>query len=140
MDKLINFTILYISLFVIETVGCFLIVLFYFIFESLDFKGSFDTAILWNLWRLMFYGLPFIALYFLFFKHFGSIKVCKPLLFSIFNIFVYVLLSVLSRIIWGKNIPLPAEGIMFWTACASIFLAPIVLGFIPYFRGLMNKI
>lgn len=138
MNKIINFSILYISLFLVEITGCFLIVLFYYIFESFDIKGSFDAAILWNLWRILFYGIPFIILYFLLFKYFGKIELYKPLLFSLFNLLIYVLLSILSRVIWGKNVPLPPEGIMFWVTCVSIFISPIVLGQLPYFKKLME--
>ncbi len=140
MNKVISFLILYVSLFIIETIGCFLIVLFYFIFDSLDFKGSFDSATLWNFWRVLFYGLPFIILYFLLFKYVGNIKLYKPLLFSLFNLLVYVVLSVLSRVIWGKNVPLPPEGIMFWITCISIILSPLILGQVPYFKKLMESL
>ncbi len=140
MSKMINFVVLYVSLFIIETIGCFLVVLFYFIFESLDFKGSFDSATLWNFWRVLFYGIPFIILYFLLFKYVGNIKLYKPLLFSLFNLVVYVGLSVLSRVIWGKNVPLPPEGIMFWITCVSIILSPLILGKIPYFKKLMESL
>jgi hypothetical protein len=140
MSKMINFVVLYVSLFIIETIGCFLVVLFYFIFESLDFKGSFDSATLWNFWRVLFYGIPFIILYFLLFKYVGNIKLYKPLLFSLFNLVVYVGLSVLSRVIWGKNVPLPPEGIMFWITCVSIILSPLILGQIPYFKKLMESL
>lgn len=140
MNKVINFSILYASLFVIETISCFIIVLFYFIFGTFDLKGSFDSAILWNFWRVLFYGIPFIILYFLLFKYVGNIKLYKPLLFSLFNLFVYVSLSVLSRVIWGKNVPLPPEGLMFWITIISIFLSPIILGQIPYFKRLMERL
>ena len=140
MNKVVKFSILYTSLFVIETISCFIIVLFYFIFETIDLKGSFDVAILWNLWRVLFYGLPFLILYFILFKYIRSIKLYKPLLFSFFNLLVYIGLSVFSRIIWGKNVPLPPEGIMFWITSISIVLSPIILGQIPYFRRLMDSI
>lgn len=87
-----------------------------------------ETIILWStIFNIIFFYL-------------NTLKIYKPLLFSIFNLLVYILLTFLSRIIFGKNIPLSPEGIMFWITCLSILLAPIVLGFIPYFRGLMNKI
>jgi len=140
MSKIISFIKLYVSLFIIEIIGCFLMVLFYFTSDSLDFKGSFDSVTLWNFWRLLFYGLPLILLYILLFKYVGNSKLYKPLIFSFFNLFVYVALSVLTRIIWGKNIPLSLEAAMFWITCISIFLSPIVLGQIPYFRKLMENI
>lgn len=140
MSKIISFIKLYVSLFIIEIIGCFLMVLFYFTSDSLDFKGSFDSVTLWNFWRLLFYGLPLIVLYILLFKYVGNSKLYKPLIFSFFNLFVYVALSVLTRIIWGKNIPLSLEVAMFWITCISIFLSPIVLGQIPYFRKLMENL
>jgi hypothetical protein len=138
MSKIIGFIVLYLSLFIIETIGCFLMVLFYFIFDTLDFKGSFDSATLWSFWRVLFYGLPFIVLYLLLFRYIKNIKLYKPLLFSLFNLLIYVSLSVLSRVIWGKNVPLPPEGIMFWVACIAIFLSPLILGQIPYFKKIMK--
>jgi hypothetical protein len=76
----------------------------------------------------------------LLFKYVGNIKLYKPLLFSLFNLVVYVGLSVLSRVIWGKNVPLPPEGIMFWITCVSIILSPLILGQIPYFKKLMESL
>lgn len=140
MNKAVNFAILYVSLFVVETVSCFLIVLFYFAFEAFDLKGSFDSAILWNFWRVLFYGLPFIILYFLLFKYFGNTKLYKPLILSFFNLSFYVLLSVMTRVIWGKNVPLSIDVTMFWVTCIAIFLSPLILGQIPYFKKLMESL
>jgi hypothetical protein len=140
MNKGIFFLILYVSLFAIETVISFLTVLIYYSFDSFDIKGSFDSAILWNFRRVLFYGLPFIILYFLLFKYVENIKLYKPLLFSLFNLFVYVSLSVFTRVVWGKNVPLPPEGIMFWITCVAIFLSPLILGQIPYFKKLMESL
>jgi hypothetical protein len=140
MHKITNFVVLYISLFIIEIVNSFLIVLLYFIVDSLDFKGSFDSAILWNFWRVLFYGIPFIILYFLLFKYVGNIKLYKPLLFSFFNLLIYIGLSVLSRVIWGKNVPLSMDVMMFWVTCISIILSPLLLGQIPYFKKLMYNL
>lgn len=140
MNKVLNFSILYVSLFIIETMCSFLLVLLYYSFDTFDIKGSFDSAILWNLWKALFYGLPFLILYFLLFRYVGHIKLYKPLLFALFNLSVYVALSVLSRIIWGKNVPLPPEGTMFWATCISIIISPIILGQMPYFRKLMESL
>ena len=136
MNKVVNFSILYASLFVVEVIGCFLLIFF----NSSSLKGNFNGAILWNFWKVLFFGLPFIMLYFLLFKYFGNIKLFKPLLFSLFNLMIYILLSVLTRIIWGKNVPLPLEGIMFWITCISIIISPIILGQIPYFKMLMERL
>ena len=144
MNKAINFLILYISIFLLEIVLCFFLIL---IFDGFSLKdGNFylnrawyGTGI-WNFWRVLFYGLPFIILYFLLFKYVVNIKLYKPLLFSIFNLIVYVVLSVLSRVIWGKNVPLPPEGIMFWITCVAIFLSPLILGKVAYFRNRMETL
>lgn len=140
MSKVISFIILSISLFFIETIACFFIVLFYFIFDSLDFIGSLNSTILWNFWRVLFYGFPWIIFYFLLFKYVGNIKLFKPLIFSLFNMSIYVALSILSRVIWGKNVPLPPEGIMFWITCVSILISPFILRELPYFKNLMKRL
>ncbi|QQQ27046.1 hypothetical protein [Chryseobacterium indoltheticum] len=136
-SSILKFSIVYIVFFVIEV---FISYIFLLVEESFNISSTIDAVSLWNFWRLLFYGVPFLILYFFLFKYFKNLKIYKPLLFSIFNLLVYILLTFLSRIIFGKNIPLSPEGIMFWITCLSILLAPIVLGFIPYFRGLMNKI
>lgn len=138
-DNMTRFIILYISLFTIETIGCFLMIFLYSIPEP-HFKGCFDVTTLWNFWRVLFYGMPFIILYFIFFKYIANIQLYKPLLFSLFNLFVYVCLSVLTRVVWGKNIPLPPEGIMFWITCLAIFLSPLILGQVSYFKKLMESL
>ncbi len=140
MNKIIKFIILCVSIFIIETINSFLIVLFYFIVDSLDFKGSFDSATLWNFWRILFYGLPFIIVYLLLFKYIRNIKLHKPLLFSIFNLLIYVVLSIFSRIIWGKNAPLSMDVMMFYVTCIAIFISPVILGQIPYFKRLMESL
>ncbi|TAF43053.1 MAG: hypothetical protein EAZ64_09625 [Sphingobacteriales bacterium] len=137
MNKLFYFLILYFFFFLIESiVGC--LILWFYLSDS-DFRGCFRAIAMWDLWRLMFYGLPFIILYFLLFKYVGNIKLFKPLLFSLFNLIVYVGLSVLSKNIWG-NVPLPPEGVMFWIACVVITLSPLILGQIPYFKELMESL
>jgi hypothetical protein len=136
MNKVINFSILYVSLFTVEIIVGFLLLFLY----SSNYKGNFDGVILWNFWRVLFYGLPFVIFYILFFKYFGNIKIYKPLLFSFFNLVIYILMSYLSEVIWGKNVPLPTRDLMFWITCISIIISPLILGQIPYFRRLMESI
>jgi hypothetical protein len=144
MNKVISFSALYIGLFVVEILIAFislvLVALFQYGFDLFFIKGAWRDTGLWSFWRVLFYGLPFIILYFLLFKYVGNIKLYKPLLFSLFNLSVYVALSVLSRVIWGKNVPLPPEGIMFWVTCISIILSPLILAQVPYFKKLMESI
>ena len=144
MNKIISFSVLNVSLFFVEVLIIFIsLVSVSFVQYGLDMffiKRAWRDTGLWNLWRVLFYGLPFIILYFLLFKYFVNIKLHKPLLFAFINLSVYVILSVLSRVIWGKNVPLPPEGIMFWITCISIFLSPLLLGQIPYFKRLMENL
>jgi hypothetical protein len=142
MTKIFNFAILYITIFFVEIVLIFVEVL---LFDSSEVDAYYIRRAwlgsgLWNFWRVLFYGLPFIILYFLLFKYLGNIKLYKPLLFSIFNLLVYVSLSILSRVIIGKNVPLPPEGLMFWITCIAIFSSPIILGHIPYFKKIMESL
>lgn len=141
MNKVVNFSVLCGCLILLET---FLSILFFSVYNLFQgysyFYNTINVPIGWNLWRVLFYGLPFLILYFLLFRYFGNIKLYKPLVFSLFNLLVYVGLSVLSRIIWGKNVPLPPEGILFWVTCISIIISPIILGQIPYFRKIMENL
>ncbi|MEY4149461.1 MAG: hypothetical protein RL555_65 [Bacteroidota bacterium] len=144
MNKAVGFALLYISLFIVEILIVFmslvLVVLFQHGFDLFFIKGAWRDTGLWNFWRVLFYGLPFVILYFILFKYFDNIKLYKPLLLSLFNLSVYFTLSVLSRVIWGKNVPLPPAGIMFWITCIAIFLSPLILGQILYFKKLMESL
>lgn len=144
MNKAVGFALLYISLFIVEILIVFmslvLVVLFQHGFDLFFIKGAWRDTGLWNFWRVLFYGLPFVILYFILFKYFDNIKLYKPLLLSLFNLSVYFTLSVLSRVIWGKNVPLPPAGIMFWITCIAIFLSPLILGQILYFKKLMQSL
>ncbi len=142
MNKIVSFLILYFSLFIVEILIAFttLVTIDFFQYGA-DFfyikKALFGVGLM-SFWRILFYGIPFIILYFLLFKYVENIKVYKPLLFSLFNSLVYISLSILSRVIWGKNVPLPPEGVMFWITCISIFLSPLILGQISYFKRVMR--
>ena len=144
MNKAVGFALLYISLIIVEILIVFmslvLVVLFQHGFDLFFIKGAWRDTGLWNFWRVLFYGLPFVILYFILFKYFDNIKLYKPLLLSLFNLSVYFTLSVLSRVIWGKNVPLPPAGIMFWITCIAIFLSPLILGQILYFKKLMQSL
>ena len=144
MNKVVSFSALYISLFIVEILIVFISLvfnaLFQYGFDVFFIKGAWRDTGLWNFWRVLFYGLPFIILYFMLFKYVENIKLYKPLLFSLFNLFVYVGLLVFTRVVWGKNVPLPPEGIIFWVTCLAILLSPLILGQIPYFKKLMESL
>jgi len=144
MNKVINFSVLNVSLFLVEVIIIFtslvLVSIFQYGFDLFYVKEAWGDAGLWSFWRVLFYGLPFIILYFLLFKYVGNIKLYKPLLFSLFNLVVYVALSIVTRVMWGKNVPLPPDGIMFWITCISIILSPLILVQITYFKKLMESL
>lgn len=142
MNKVVNFLTIYTVIFLIEIIFIFigLILLDSTKIDFFNIRRAWLGSAQWNFWRLLFYGIPFIILYFILFKYVGNIKLYKPFLFSLFNLFVYAALSVLSRVIIGKNVPLPPEGIMFWITCISIILSPILLGQIPYFKKLIESL
>jgi uncharacterized membrane protein HdeD (DUF308 family) len=140
MNKIVNFLTLYIVIFLIEIILVGLILLDSSKIDFFNIRRAWLGSAQWNFWRVLFYGVPSIVFYFFLFKYVGNIKLYKPFLFSLFNLFVYVTLSVLSRVIWGENVPLPPEGIIFWITCISIVLSPIILGQIPYFKKLMESL
>jgi len=136
MNKFITFSLLYVSIFTTEIISSFFILFF----DSSNYQGNFDGVVLWNFWRILFYGLPFLVLYFLFYNYFRKIKAYRPLLFSLFNLTAYVLLSYLSEVIIGKNVPLPPRDLMFWVTCIAIFISPLLVRQIPYHKRLMEKL
>lgn len=142
-SKIARFILFYTSLFLIEIVLSFLMLVlidtFEFGFDSFYVSKAYYGAGVWSFWRLLFHGLPLIIIFSLCFKYISIVKIrYKPLLFSFFNLGVYVILSLLSEFLWD-NTPLPAEGSMFVITCISIFLAPIFLAQIPYFKKQMEN-
>ncbi len=115
-------------LFIIELFITFSILVFY---QSLDFGSSFDATCLYNFWRLMFFGIPYLITYSLINKWIVNINFFKPFVYSFFNLIIFLILVLLSKLIWGENVPLPPKGIMFWVTCVSIFLAPMVMIILP---------
>ncbi|KXX68549.1 hypothetical protein AVL50_22570 [Flammeovirga sp. SJP92] len=142
MKKVINFTVLSFSLFIIEVIITFFVMLSidlsrygydqFYLYKALNSTG------MWNFWRVLFFGVPYILLFFLFFKFLNRFTLSRPILLSFINLFIYIFLSISSRIIWGKNIPLPPEGVMFWVTCVSIVLAPFIIRKITFCKNLMK--
>ena len=132
MKKLLHFSIYYLALLLVEMVVEFCCLLF----DSFNFQGNIDGVILTTLWRVLFYGLPWVAIFWVFYyRYSSSLDINKRLLLlSVVNLLVYVGLSCVSEMIWGKNVPLPAEGIMFKVTCVAVIVSPLLVGQIPFFR------
>lgn len=126
---------LYIAFGILQILLSFILIFSY----SLDFQGSIDLIALWSLWRLLFFSLPFIVLSLVFIKLLRKVFKRSYLVFSFNNLFVYVSLSYLTKLIWGENIPLPPHGTMFWFTCISIFVSPIISNQIMALRQIMNR-
>jgi hypothetical protein len=131
MNKTVSFLASHLSLFIMEVLISFVALILIDIsqhgIDSFFINKAWNGSGLWNFWRALFFGLPYIILHILLFQYVVKIKLYKPLLISLFNLTVYVKLSVLSKVIWGENVPLPPEGIMFWVTCAAILLSPLFL-------------
>jgi hypothetical protein len=130
VKNLLLFSLFYLTLVLLEmvvSIGGLLVL------ES-EHRGIVDGVVLWTLWRVLFYGLPSLAVFWVCGRSSAGWRPPRRLLlFSAVNLLTYVGLSVLSERIW-QNVPLPAEGILFWVTCAALVLSPLLIGQIPFFR------
>lgn len=139
-----KFGILYVSLIALETLVAFVLLFVWGLLTnpSNNFdKQIYDASsvVLINLWRLMFYSIPLILIFWFSFKYFNRIEIYKPIVFSIFNVLVFAGLNLLYKL--HKGLPtLEFTESLFWVTILSIFLSPIILGQIPYFKRLMESI
>lgn len=135
--------VIYMCIFLTEILISIIVSLGYNIFDGFYFQNylfnSINVSIVWNLWRLMFYYIPLIIVFFILFKYFNCIKIYKPAVFSIFNVLAFVGLNFLYKL--HRGLPtLEFTESLFWITIVSIILSPIILGQIPYFRRLMENI
>lgn len=136
-------TIEYICVFLTEILISMIVSLGYNIFDEFYFQNylfnSINASIVWSLWRLMFYYIPLIIVFSLLFKYFNCIKIYKPVVFSVFNVLVFVGLNFIYK--HHRGLPtLEFTESLFWITIVSIFLSPIILGQMLYFRRLMKNI
>lgn len=136
ISRIMNFAILSIILIITE-VGCSFCLL---LIDSTNYKGNFDAVMLWNFWRVIFFGWFYIILYFLLFRNIKSFGFNRPVILSIYNLIIYIVLSYLAERIWGRNVPLSTQALMFWVTSISVFISPIILGQIAYTKRLMKNL
>lgn len=136
-----KFVILYVCFLLIETLMSVILSLIYGLFNKYGsyVYNSVNVPIGLNLWRLLFYSIPLIIIFFVLFKYFNRIEIYKPIVFSIFNVLVFAGLNLLYKLHRGLPTLEFTESI-FWITCISIFLSPLILGQIPYFKRLMESI
>jgi len=137
-----KFVILYVCFLLIETLTSIVLSLIYGAFNRYGsyLYNSINVPVGLNLWRLMFYSIPLAILFFVLFKYFNRLGISyKPVAFSIFNVLVFSGLNLLYKL--HRGLPtLEFTESLFWIIVMSIFVAPIILGQIPYFRRLMESI
>jgi hypothetical protein len=141
MTKLLLFSIFYLALWLVEMMVGFGGLLFYsfYTLNTLQFHANMDGELLWTYWRVLFYGVPSVAIFWACYRSSAGLSSNRRLLlFSAVNLFTYVGLSVISESIW-KNVPLPAEGILFAVTCVALVVSPLLVGQIPFFRRQMDR-
>lgn len=140
---IIKFCVLYICVIFTEVLLniCFSSLISLYSHDTLDayIFNSIRIPIGVNLVRIMFYFIPFVMLFWLFFKHLYCLGIIyKPLQFSVFNTFVFLALNFFYKL--TNNLPTLdiAEPLMLLLV-TSLFLAPLLLGQILYFKRLMDN-
>ncbi len=139
---IIKTTIIYATLIIFETLTSIFISLIYNLVNSGSFKhyifSSISVPFIWNFWRLLFHYLPLLICFLLLCKFLFRLRLnFKPIIFSTFNVIFFVILN-----LYYVNLNLPTLYIhefFFWIICFSVFISPIILGTIPYFRRLMES-
>jgi hypothetical protein len=143
MNKIINFSILYAGLFFVEILIIFislvLIDLPQYGIDLFFIKKAWYGTGLWSIWRACYYGIPFVIIFFLFFKYMNHLDISyKPFLFSIFNAVIFVILNFLYKYFDLPNLEFTNN--LFWITCVAIFVSPLIIGQIPYFRRLIERL
>lgn len=140
-----KFVILYVCFLLMETIVSILLLFTRGIFDQYNTLRAFrfnviNVPIGWNLWRLMFYSIPLAIMFFVLFKYFNRLGISyKFVVFSIFNALIFAGLNLLYKL--HRGLPtLEFTESLFWITVISIFLSPIILGQISYFRRLMESI
>lgn len=135
-----KFLILYPCFLLIETLISVILSLIYCLFAGYGsyYYNSINVPIGLNFWRLLFYSIPMFLIFLLVFKCFNRIDIYKPYIFSIFNVLVFSVLNLLYKL--HKGLPsLEFTESLFWITIISIFLAPVLLYQISYFKRLMEN-
>lgn len=143
MNKIISFSILYAGLFFVEILIIFislvLIDLPQYGIDLFFIKRAWYGTGLWSIWRACYYGIPFVIIFFLVFKYMNHLDISyKPFLFSIFNVVIFAILNFLYKYFDLPNLEFTNN--LFWITCISIFVSPLILGQISYFKKLMESI
>ena len=132
---------LYTVLFGLESIIVFIALTFYNLIndKAVSYNKELQFIILMTVWKLLIYYIPLVLIFIFFNKYFIKWDaINKSILFSIFNVIVFIGLNFLY-----KAMDLPSFEInefLFWVTCISITISPVILGQIPYFKKLMENL
>lgn len=137
--------ILYICFLFIETLVCMVLAIIFSLsqdFISLE-RFIFNTVnvpIGLSLIRFIYCSLPLVLIFLILFKYVYRLDVqYKPVLFSVFNLSVFVGLNLLCSLLKGLPTVEFTEP-LFVLIALPIFLSPLILGQLPYARRLMDTL
>lgn len=135
-SKLLGFLILHLIFLLFEMITSGLLLYFY----SNPISRLIYSVTFYSFWRLLFFGIPTVIMLWLILGNipFKGVKY-KPIVFSLFNLGVFVLLSLFSETIWN-NVPIPSKGTMFMVTLVSLFIVPLGLGTIRIFIKRMEDV
>lgn len=122
LKKIINIIFLFFAIFILENIICFILLNIYY-YNNLDIKGCSDVTILYNVWRLYFFGIPTLLLFIIIlYKKFDI----KPLFISIMNSLFFIVLTIITELLLN-NFPIDFSREIFWITSLAIFTSPLIL-------------
>jgi len=131
---------LYTMLFLVEATIVFIILMCdnFITDNATSYSKELQFIILMSVWKLLIYYIPLIIVFIFLHRYLNHVGIgYKPLLFSIFNVVIFIGLNFLY-----KSLDLPSLEIndfLFWITCMSIIISPVILWQTRYFRKLMES-
>lgn len=127
----------FITLFIFEIIiGCLILYIL-----TLDFEKSIQAVFFFNYFRLLFYSLPLTIMYLLYAKDFLSINIkYKPLLISLFNLTIIIFFILMTIFIFDFIKFIDTLNKVVFSIILSIFIAPMVVCLVPYYKRIVSKL
>ncbi len=134
---LLRIILYFITLFIAEIIIACIIL---FIFTN-DIENTIGLVFFFNYLRLLFYSLPMLIIYLLYVKDFLSINIkYKPFLISCFNFILILFFTLMSVFIFDFIKINFFININILAILLGIFIAPMVVCLIPYYKNIVNKL